>query len=147
MQSLVTLCQDLGWLVNMDPKQVFDFVGYQFDLKEGKVRPTLDRWQTLTTKIKVLLTGPVPHRGVDSNRKTGSLCPTPFEAYTVAPPTKLKGPGIPRKGDTSSQIAPPAFKTVPGGKQCATRSTITPTKTCSAIVYRHIKRWLGRLLK
>ena len=38
------------------PKQVFDFVGYQFDLKEGRVRPTLDRWQTLTVKVKDLLT-------------------------------------------------------------------------------------------
>ena len=49
-QTLVALCQDLGWLVNknnsekseLDPKQVFEFVGYHFDLKEGKVRPTLD---------------------------------------------------------------------------------------------------------
>ena len=40
----------------LGPKQVFDFVGYQFDLKEGKVRPTLDRRQTLTTKIRELLT-------------------------------------------------------------------------------------------
>ena len=61
-QTLVALCQDLGWLVNMekselDPKQVFDFVGNQFNLKEGKVRPTLDWWQTLTTKIRELLTG------------------------------------------------------------------------------------------
>ena len=36
----------------LDSKQVFDFVGYQFDLKEGKVRPTLERWQTLTAKIQ-----------------------------------------------------------------------------------------------
>ena len=45
-QTLVTLCQDLGWLVNREKselilKQVFNFVGYQFDLKEGKVRSTL----------------------------------------------------------------------------------------------------------
>ena len=37
-QTLVTLCQELGWLVNKEmselvPKQVFNFVGY--DLKEG----------------------------------------------------------------------------------------------------------------
>ena len=37
-QTLVALCRDLGWLVNiekpeLDPKQVFDFIGYQFDLK------------------------------------------------------------------------------------------------------------------
>ena len=38
-------------------KQVFDFVGYQFDLKEGKVRPTLDRRQALKTKTRDLLTG------------------------------------------------------------------------------------------
>ena len=61
-QTLVDRCQDLGWLINMekselDPKQVFDLVGYQFNLKEGKVRPTLDWWQTLTTKIRELLTG------------------------------------------------------------------------------------------
>ena len=52
-QTLVTLCQELGWLVNKEkselvPKQVFNFVGYQFDLKEGKVRPTEERWQALT---------------------------------------------------------------------------------------------------
>ena len=56
-QTLIALCQDLGWLVNMeklemDSKQVFDFVGYQFDMKDGKVRPTLERWQTLATKIR-----------------------------------------------------------------------------------------------
>ena len=55
-QTLVALCQDLGWLVNIErselvPKQVFNFVGYQFDLREGKVRPTLEWWQTLKKKI------------------------------------------------------------------------------------------------
>ena len=63
-QTLVTLCQDLGWLVNQEkselvPKQVFNFVGYQFDLKEGKVRPTLERWQALTDKIQSILSSPV----------------------------------------------------------------------------------------
>ena len=33
------------------------------------------------------------------------------------------------------------------GKQCATRSTITPNKTCSANIYRRIKRRVGRSLK
>ena len=59
-QTLVTLCQDLGWLVNREkselvPKQVFNFVGYQFDQKEGRVRPTEDRWQTLTDKIRSIM--------------------------------------------------------------------------------------------
>ena len=60
-QTLVALCRELDWLVNkekseLDPKQVFNFVGYQFDLKEGKVRPTPDRWQALTDKIQTNLT-------------------------------------------------------------------------------------------
>ena len=63
-QTLVTLCQELGWLVNKEkselaPKQVFNFVGYQFDLKEGKVRPTEERWQTLTDKIRSMMSDPV----------------------------------------------------------------------------------------
>ena len=63
-QTLVTLCQELGWLVNREkselvPQQVFNFVGYQFDLKEGKVRPTEECWHTLTDKIRSILSDPV----------------------------------------------------------------------------------------
>ena len=63
-QTLITLCQELGWLVNKEkselvPKQVFNFVGYQFDLKEGRVRPTEERWQTLTDKIRSILSDPL----------------------------------------------------------------------------------------
>ena len=62
-QTLVKMCQDLGWLVNvekseLEPKQVFDFVGYQFDLRSGRVRPTPDRWQSLQEKIQKLLVLP-----------------------------------------------------------------------------------------
>ena len=62
-QDLVKMCQDLGWLVNLEkselePKQLLNFVGYQFDLKSGRVRPTLDRWQNLQEKILKLLSLP-----------------------------------------------------------------------------------------
>ena len=62
-QILVKMCQDLGWLVNLEkselePKQVFNFVGYQFDLRSGRVRPTPDRWQSLQGKIQTLLSLP-----------------------------------------------------------------------------------------
>ena len=89
----------------------------------------------------------VPHRTVNSNRKAGPPRQTPCEAHTMAPKTKVEGPRITRKGDTSPHVAPPPLKMVTGGKQCAPRSTITPSKTCSAIVYRRIKRMLGRSLK
>ena len=60
---LVKMCQDLGWMVNLEkselePKQVFNFVGYQLDLESGWVRPTPDRWQNLQGKILELLALP-----------------------------------------------------------------------------------------
>ena len=62
-QILVIMCQDLGWLVNLEkselePKQVFDFVGYRFDLRSGRVRPTPDRWHSLQEKIQELFVLP-----------------------------------------------------------------------------------------
>ena len=62
-QDLVRLCTELGWLVNLEkselePKQTFDFVGYQFDLKSGRVQPTPDQWQNLQDKILKILSLP-----------------------------------------------------------------------------------------
>ena len=90
-QDLVQICQELGWLVNLDkselePKQVFDFLGYQFDLRASWVRPTPDRWQNLQDKILEILSLP-------------------------------------------------------------TWPTITPNKTCTANLYRRIKRRVGCSLK
>ena len=116
-QTLVALCQDLGWLVNIEKsklhaQQDFDLVGYQFNLKEGKVRPTLDRWQTDSKNERIInrteLSSPatdVPHRALDSNRKTGSPRSTPYKARTVSPQEQLEGPRITGKCDTSSQVA------------------------------------------
>ena len=52
--------QHLGWLVNLEkselePKQDFDFVGYQFDLRSGRVQLTPDQWQNLQEKMLKLL--------------------------------------------------------------------------------------------
>ena len=62
-QELVHLCRRLGWIVKLEkselePKQIFNFVGYQFDLKAGRVRPTPDRWQILQEKISEILSLP-----------------------------------------------------------------------------------------
>ena len=62
-QAFVAICHELGWLVNLekselDPKQFFDFVGHQFNLKEGKVRPTLERLHTLNAKLQALPSKP-----------------------------------------------------------------------------------------
>ena len=55
-QTLLDLCQELGWVVNLKkseltPQLVFNFVGYRFDLKTGRVLPTQDRWSTLKKKF------------------------------------------------------------------------------------------------
>ena len=59
-QSLLALCQELGMIVNLQksdlvPQQVFNFVGYQYDLKQGLVRPTPEQWKALNSKIGTLL--------------------------------------------------------------------------------------------
>ena len=110
----------------LDPKQVFNFVGYQFDLREGKVRPTPERWQTLADKILSVLSGPVcPVRqfmsliGLLTARKTSPPRSTSYETHTVAFEKQLEDIRITGKGDTRSQVAPPPLKVVAGGKQRA----------------------------
>ena len=58
-QTLLALCRQLGWVVNMTkselvPKQVFNFVGYRFDLITGRVLPTQDRWEALQEKLRFM---------------------------------------------------------------------------------------------
>ena len=52
------LAGEFGEIRTQEPKQVFDFVGYQFDLRSGQVRPTPDRWQNLQDKVQMLLSLP-----------------------------------------------------------------------------------------
>ena len=59
-QTLLALCQKLGWVVNLKkselvPQQVFNFVGYRFDLIKGRVLPTQDRWMALEEKLKSIM--------------------------------------------------------------------------------------------
>ena len=55
-QTLLDLCRELGWVVNMKkselvPQQNFSFVGYRFDLLTGRVLPIVERWETLRAKL------------------------------------------------------------------------------------------------
>ena len=61
-RTLVKMCQDLGWMVNvekseLEPKQVFDFVAYQFDLNvqcapRSTITPSKTRSPNLYRRIK-----------------------------------------------------------------------------------------------
>ena len=53
----------LGWVVNLqkselEPKQVFEFVGYRYDLSHGLVKPTQNRWESILQKVQSILAGP-----------------------------------------------------------------------------------------
>ena len=102
------------------------------------------------TSVTTGLSGPavhVPDRSPNSHRKTGSLRPTSYETHTVASQKQLESSGIFREGYPSTQVPPPPFAMVARRKQCALWSTVTPSKTCSANLYRRIKRRVGRSLK
>ena len=89
----------------------------------------------------------VPHRSSNNIRKTNPPRSAIYEAHILALEEQLEGPRITRKGNTRLQVAPPSLKMVAGGKQCASRSNITPTKACSVDLYRRIKRKVGGSLK
>ena len=89
----------------------------------------------------------VPYWSVNSYRKTGPPRPPTHATHSVASQEQLEGSRVNGKSHSNPQIPPPSSKIVAGGEQCAQRSTITPTKTCSSAVYRRLKRRLGRSLK
>ena len=153
LDLLVRVCQQLGWLVNfekseLEPKQYLDFVGYQLDLRSGRVRLTADRWQNLQEKILKLLSllaCPVrecmPLIGfTNSYRKTSSSRPTSYKTHSVA---SLEGFRITKKGDSNPQVPAPPSTMVAQGRQYTYRPTITPNKTFSANIYRRINRRVG----
>ena len=60
---------------------------------------------------------------------------------------KLEGTRISREGYPSTKVPAPSLTMVARGRQCTSRPTITPSKTCSANFYRRIKKRVGRSLK
>ena len=89
----------------------------------------------------------VPDRPANSHREASSSGPATHETHSVASQKQLEGSGISREGYPSAHFFTPTSTMVARGKQCATRSAITPNKTCSANIYRRIKRRVGRSLK
>ena len=86
-------------------------------------------------------------RFVNNHREASSPRPTPHETHTVASQKQLENTGIPRKGDPNSQVTAPSSTMVATKRQRSYRPVITPYKTCSADIYRRIKRRVGRSLK
>ena len=106
--------------------------------------------QDTSTFITTGLSGPAVYvldRSSNSHRKAGSPRPTTHETHTVASQKQLEGTRISREGYPSTKVPAPSLTMVARGRQCASRPTITPCKTCSANFYRRMKRRVGRSLK
>ena len=159
-RTLLDLCHRLGWVVNMTkselvPQQVFNFVGYRFDLSQGLVKPTQERWMALSQKINNLLnqqvcpvpTVHVPYRTANSHRETGSSRATSHAPYPVASEEALACPGVIGKDYPSASVPSSTPEVVVEPKQCPKRSAFTPTSTRSSAVYRRLKRRLGCSLR
>ena len=86
-------------------------------------------------------------RSLNSHRKTSSPRQTAYETHTMAPQKQLARTRISTKSDSNSQISASSLKMVASRRQRSHRPTITPHKTCSANLYRRIKRRVGRSLK
>ena len=86
-------------------------------------------------------------RSVNSHREASSPRLSTHETHTVASQKQLESSRITRKGHSSTHVLAPQSKMLAGRKQCASRSTITPTNPCSADLYRHIIRRVGHTLK
>ena len=133
----------------IDPKQVFNFVGYQFDLRKGNVRPTPEGWQTLTDKILSILSCLVcPVRQFMS--LIGLLTVTEKQVHLGRlhmRPIQWHLKNNWRVPESLEKVLPIPKSLHPHLRQCSSRSTITPTKTCSADINRCIKRRVGHSLK
>ena len=98
--------------------------------------------------IKPNVPGPesyVPDRSANCHRKAGTFGQVAHETHTVASQRQLESTGD--SGESHSKITPPTSGVVAGGEQCYHRSTLTPSCTCSANLYRRIKRGVGDSFK
>ena len=89
----------------------------------------------------------VPDRVTYGHRKTGSYEQIAHETYSVAPQEQLEDTGNVGEDYSHSKITSSTSGMVAGGRQCYQRSNLTPSSTCSANLYRRLKRRVGRSLK
>ena len=159
-QVLLSLCHELGWLVNikkseLNPQQVFTFVGYRFDLLTGRVLPTQERWASLRQKLLFLKA-----RDSCTVRQfmslIGLLTATEKQVWSgrlhmrhhsVAPKKTLAGTRGPRESHSSTSLSATSPRLVVRQGKCVKGPTLTSIMSRPSTVYRRIKRRLGRSLR
>ena len=106
--------------------------------------------QAARNAVTTGLSGPevyVLDRFTHGHRKASSPRSSTHETYTMASQEQLENTRVPGKSDPYSQLSAPSSTMVAQGRKCPYRPTITPNKTCTANLYRRIKRRVGRSLK
>ena len=120
----------------LEPKQIFDFIGYQYHLREGKVRPTLERLQTLNLKIQELLT--VPYYWIRQLMSLiGLLTATGKQVYQ----------GQFQMRPIQWHLKKSHLKMVAPRCKCPSRSATTPIQPCLLDLYRCVKGRQGSSLR
>ena len=156
-QSLLALCQVLGWVVNLqkselEPKQVFEFVGYQYDLLHGLVKPTQNCWESILQKVSVLLSHPTCKvrefmsligllAATEKQVPLGKLHMRPIQWHLK------RNWRVIAKGNSSPKDSSPTPQVVDQGAECLTRPTSAPNTSCHSGLYRCLKRRLGCSLR
>ena len=120
----------------LEAKQIFDFVGYQYNLREGKVKPTLERWQTLNLKIQELVNEPC-YRVRQLMYFIGLLTAKEKQAHLdqlhMRPiPWHQKNSRITKKSDPDPKIYQFTLKVVAPRGKCLSGSATTATRLCTS---------------
>ena len=159
-QTLLALGHKLGWVVNMKkseliPQEVFNFVGYWFDLLTSRVLPTQERWHALQEKLRFYQGQEILHsqavrvadRTAHGNREAGMVRSPSHETNTVASETTLAYTGGSGKDHSIAPFPPSTPGLVVKREQCSSGPTFASPSTCPSNVYRRLKLRLGRTLR
>ena len=159
-RTLLALCHELGWVVNMEkseltPQQIFNFVGYRFDLLVGSSvahSGQMDRSSAKTTvhQRQGQLFSPtvhVPNRAAYCHRKAGLGPPSSHETGSVASKRTLACAREPGKDYSNPPLSSSTPGLVVGKEQCTKGATFAPPSARPTNIYRRLKRRLGRALR
>ena len=153
--SLLALCQKLGWVVNLqkselEPKQIFQSVGYKYDLSQGLVQPTQNRWESILQKVESILSIP-SCRVRQFMSMIGLLTATekqvPLGRLHMRPIQWHLKKTLESSRDSSSKVSSPTSSMVDQGVKCLDRTASAPFVSCHSNLYRRLKRRLGCSLR
>ena len=159
-QAVVDLTQPLGWLINqeksqLNPTQVFSFIGYEFHLDSALVKPTQERWLKLQDFILHLKSKhvfdckmfDVSNWVASLNRENGPRGTTSHEALSVSPQGALEissTTGQPPSLDRSHLCTPGLV-----AESCKIDERLTPSSQRAQYPtpYRCLKQRMGLSLR